>query len=320
MGITPKKLGLRLMQYNFWSRFEALFFHSDPHPGNILVQPGCKVVFVDFGSCGTMSRKSRLAQLMMVDRLSYNDISGTVDAAVATLEPLPFIDVYELKKEVEAHFWDWLFAFRDKKAEWWERTTAGIWFALLEITRQKKIPVGLETLRLARSLMLIDTLCFELYPKLSTPVEFRRYMRKAARRGSRRVIRRAQRTPLSEYFDTVVWQTDEMVNRGRYLAWQAERAIDAIPNEFAVGISKGMYILQEMLKLGAVVGLVAGVLAIYKRFTAHDTDLTLEDITALFFNPFVMVFFTVPVWIVARRIWHRLTELDVPRSRTTRDG
>jgi predicted unusual protein kinase regulating ubiquinone biosynthesis (AarF/ABC1/UbiB family) len=315
MGITPKKVGGRLMQYSFWSRFEALFFHSDPHPGNILVQRDCKIVFVDFGSCGTTSRKSRMAQLMMIERMSYNDVSGTVDAAIATLEPLPYIDVYELKKDVESHFWDWLFAFRDKKAEWWERTTAGIWFALLDITRRRQIPVGLETLRLARSLLLIDTLCFELDPQMVSPDEFQRYMRKAARRGARRVIKRAQRTPISSVFDTVIWQTDDMVTRGRFMAWQAERFIDTVPNEFALGISKGMYIFSIVLKLGTLVGAVAAFIALYKRFYHKDDNITVTEIIELFLNPFVLIFFTIPVFVSARRIWHRLMDLDVPKSR-----
>ncbi|HYV43411.1 MAG TPA: AarF/UbiB family protein [Myxococcaceae bacterium] len=324
MGITPKRVGVRLMWYSFWARYEALFFHSDPHPGNILIQRDCKIVFVDFGSCGTTSRKSRLAQFMMLDRMSYNDVSGTVEAAVSTLEPLPFIDIYELKKEVEAHFWDWLFAFRDKKAEWWERTTAGIWFALLEITRKRSIPVGLETLRLARSLLLVDTLCFELDPQMVSPDEFRKYLRTAARRGARRVYKRNLREPVNSMIDNFVWQGDDIVSRGRYMAWQAERIVGDAPNQFAYAISKGMYILSVMLQIGGLVAVAGGLTALYVRYAPprvggltledaqqHPWEGTLHGLFKVLQHPASIAVLVVLAWVALRRIWFRLRDLDV---------
>ena len=318
MGITPKKVGERLMEYSFWCRFESIFFHSDPHPGNIVIQEGCKLVFIDFGSCGTTSRKSRMNQLQMIERMAYNDVSGTVEAALATLEPLPCLDVHELKKEIEKHFWAWLFAFRDKKARWWERTTASIWFALLEISRKKSIPVGLETLRLARSLMLIDTLCFELDPQMVSPTAFKRYMRRAARRGADRVIRDLQKTPLNYYVNNAIWQADELISRGRYMAWQVERIVDSVDNDFLANIKKSAYVFGVIFRTGLLLAGAATAVFIFVRLHSGDHSDTASfwvkfkaDLEVVFDNPLSIAVVVLICLVSYRKISMKLKELDV---------
>jgi predicted unusual protein kinase regulating ubiquinone biosynthesis (AarF/ABC1/UbiB family) len=317
-GITPKKVGKRLMEYSFWSRFEALFFHADPHHGNIIVADGCKLVFIDFGSCGTTSRKSRLAQLMIMDRMRYNDVSGTVEAAVSTLEPLPCVDVYELKKEVESNFWNWLFAFRDKQAEWWERTTAGLWLALLEVTRQMQIPIGLETLRLARSLLLIDTLCFRLDPSMVSPDAFIRYERRAMRRGAQQAKREEEKKPFSQYTDTLIKETHELLSRARYMAWKAERVVDGFPNEFAGSVSKVSYFLSEVLRVGMLAAAIGVVGFVYvwstgRREPGDEWAGVADFVASVFVSPVPLGLGLFLLFLLYRRLNFRTHDLDVDR-------
>jgi ubiquinone biosynthesis protein len=316
-GITPKKVGQRLMQYSFWSRYEALFFHADPHYGNIIIQKGSKLVLIDFGSCGTTSRKSKLAQLMIMDRMRYDDVSGTVEAAVSTLEPLPMVDVYGLKKGVETDFWSWLLAFRDKKSQWWERTTAGLWLGLLRETRRRHIPVGLETLRLARSLLLIDTLCYRLDPKMVSPDAFIKYERKAMERGARRAERRNRKKPLSQHINTVVKETDEFMSRARFISWQAERFVDSFPNEFAGTMSKWSAFASEALRAGLIVvvfGVVIFLYVWYAGIRPGDEWGGARDIMrGLLRRPGqlgVLLFF---LFLFYRRVSFRVNDVDVER-------
>jgi predicted unusual protein kinase regulating ubiquinone biosynthesis (AarF/ABC1/UbiB family) len=316
-GITPKKLGKRLMQYSFWSRYEALFFHADPHHGNIIVREGCKLVFIDFGSCGTTSRKSRMNQLILMDRMNHNDVSGTVEAAVATLEPLPMLDVYSLKKALEIEFWNWLFAFRDKKAEWWERTTAGLWLVLLEETRKRSIPIGLETLRLARSLLLIDTLCFRLYPKMVSTDEFQVWERKAARRGMRRIRRRNEHVPWSHYVNTVANEADDFLSRFRYMAWLGERIFDRFPNQFADTLTKWSLFASEALRLGGL--FVVGSVSIFfyvkytERYQGQEWHGVREIIRGVLSRPIELGLLTLFLFIVYRRLSVRFHDVDIDR-------
>ncbi len=49
-GIDPDQVARRLTESFYQQLFLDGFFHADPHPGNFLVQPGPKLVVLDFGA------------------------------------------------------------------------------------------------------------------------------------------------------------------------------------------------------------------------------------------------------------------------------
>ena len=61
------------------------FFHGDPHPGNILVDPETRqIVFLDFGLVGQLTQQQRLDLLDLINGLRMID-SGAVASAVIAL-------------------------------------------------------------------------------------------------------------------------------------------------------------------------------------------------------------------------------------------
>ena len=61
-----------------------------------------------------------------------------VEAALHLIEPIPPIDVHALHMRIEIIYNRQIFALRDKKAEWWERTTMGLWMAMVNATKEFK--------------------------------------------------------------------------------------------------------------------------------------------------------------------------------------
>src|SRR5207253_8299871 len=63
-GISRLEVAKRTICAYFYQFFEIGFFHADPHPGNIFVQPGQSpteptVAFVDFGMVGSLTRTTK---------------------------------------------------------------------------------------------------------------------------------------------------------------------------------------------------------------------------------------------------------------------
>jgi len=66
-GINQDQIAKRIVESLFHQIFIEGFFHGDPHPGNIMVLPDEKVVYLDFGSVGriTSDMKKHLSSFII---------------------------------------------------------------------------------------------------------------------------------------------------------------------------------------------------------------------------------------------------------------
>lgn len=71
-GINRSKLASRLLEIYVKQILVDGFFHADPHPGNLFIDPDGRVIMIDFGMVGTISPelKEKLIKMVlaMVDR------------------------------------------------------------------------------------------------------------------------------------------------------------------------------------------------------------------------------------------------------------
>jgi predicted unusual protein kinase regulating ubiquinone biosynthesis (AarF/ABC1/UbiB family) len=91
-GISRFEVARRTVEAYFYQFFEIGFFHADPHPGNIFVQPGPSgtepiVAFVDFGMVGSLGRTTKQG----LRDLFLGFVVNNPHAMVAALNQLGFI-------------------------------------------------------------------------------------------------------------------------------------------------------------------------------------------------------------------------------------
>jgi len=91
-GISRFAVAKRTVEAYFYQFFEVGFFHADPHPGNIFVQPGQSstdptVAFVDFGMVGSLTRTTKQG----LRDLFVGFVVNNPHAMVAALAHLGFI-------------------------------------------------------------------------------------------------------------------------------------------------------------------------------------------------------------------------------------
>jgi ubiquinone biosynthesis protein len=78
------------------------FFHGDPHPGNVLVDPKSgRIVFLDLGLVGRLDRQQRLDLLSLIYAVREVDIPGIADGLMALGTPGPGFDEARFRDDID---------------------------------------------------------------------------------------------------------------------------------------------------------------------------------------------------------------------------
>ncbi len=263
MGIDPLILSRRLLLISRFGNFEHIFFHADLHPANILIQPGNRIVLIDFGSCGSFTKKELIVWRRLFDAQSLDDIGAMVQAALAVLEPIPPIDRDEFAQRLEAVFWNDFYAIKSKKSEWWERISARIWISFLKLAREFQIPMRLNTLRMIRAIMLADTIAARLDHDIDPYREYRFYEKGAGKRARKRLHKRLRRLSGRGKFVRLEQGVESALN----LVYQVQRGLSSLASIRVLPlIGKAAYAVYYVAKWLFMVGGVASVAALLIQF------------------------------------------------------
>ena len=248
LGIDPKTVAQRLLHTLYWANFENLFYHADPHPANVVVQPNNELVFLDFGACGPTLHRNRRNYVELFSRQAKRDVQGMVQVFTNIISPLPPLDEHRLHQDGEALTARWQYGFESKSPEWWERTSAGMWIGMLELTRKYNIPVTIDTVRLVRSSLLYDTIAARLCDTIDMQREFTKYRREARRRALRRL---RGRSPRVEAPGGVALRLDRLAESLNRHAYKLEGFADRPVISFAATSDKRWFAASDALRLGA---------------------------------------------------------------------
>ncbi len=246
-GYNLKKVAKRLLYVFFWEVFESNFFHADPHPANIIVKPDNTLVMIDFGSCGTVSRKFRRNLLDFYDLLLKEDLNGVCRKMLATAEPLPAIDTDRCMEELLNLVRNWFFAMKSKNSPWQEKCSGAMFLRMISLCGRFGITSRPESVRFFRANFLYDAMIYRLYPRLDGAKEFKRYFRSAAKRSRKRVHR--------AFFRRLLGPRDEdLLNLERFkevstqVFDRIQDYVDTPKFSYAEGVGKVAYVVSLLIK------------------------------------------------------------------------
>ncbi|HKR66182.1 MAG TPA: AarF/ABC1/UbiB kinase family protein [Thermoanaerobaculia bacterium] len=317
-GITPERIARRLFRVQYRSYLDALFFLTEPNPNDVMIEPDGRLVFLDFGSCTSISTALRRNLQELIERALRDDAAGMSEVALMLLSPLPRIDVYELRKALEASFHRYLFALRDKRSRWWEHAPAGIWFALLDAMRQFDLPVRVDVLRLARAALLFDAMTFPLCA-LRFRREYRRMSRQSQDERADKILRRAEKE-LPGARDQLTVFGAKVRGIERQAAWTFSVLAQDRPVEMVATVKKAAYAFQALLhflvKSAVIEGVAAGLGLMWRAMSSQRAGTAFEFLRQhVFFHPIVTGLIAVNALIMIRRILLRLGESDQRNDR-----
>ncbi len=312
LNINPKIIARRLIRVNRFGGFEALFFHADLHPANVIVRPHNKLVLIDFGACGTFTNQERRVWRRLLYAQSKEDVGSMVRAAVGLLEPLPAIDIDELKQKLTPIFWEDLYAFNSKHSDWWERTSANIWIGFLRLAREYQIPMNLNTLRMIRVSVLADMIAACLYNKVDHYREYRKFEKGAGKRAHKRLLKDVRRNFSYRTFIDL----EQVFNAVPDIVFHVQRLLDFSPWRFTALVDKWSYGISLLLKTlsGLCVATGTSVLAVaaYMKFFEKKSGIDLLHILLhdVLSNGWYQAFIILMLVITGRRPLHRLSSKD----------
>jgi predicted unusual protein kinase regulating ubiquinone biosynthesis (AarF/ABC1/UbiB family) len=275
--ISFERVAEHLVRARHWSYHENTFFHADPHPANVVVQPGSRLMFVDFGACGPTAHALRRSYVELFRRQLNRDGDGMVQVFTEMISPLPHLDLEAFSRFAERQTWHWLYAFESRSSEWWERTSAAMWIRMFEATRRFRIPVNARMVRLMRSTLLYETIAARLDDTIEMEKLFLRYEGDAERRALERLYYSITRFRPGR----LVLEAERLVETGRRLVHRIEALADDPTARFQSVLSKASHAASAVLRLAFVMGLVtfAGFCFVYGR-----TYFAGEPAAALFQN------------------------------------
>ena len=86
----------------FHETLDVGYFHADPHPGNIFVQKGGKITFIDCGMTGFVDEDTRMHIAELVYGITKNDADMVMGAAIAIADVDPDdIDLKSARADVQ---------------------------------------------------------------------------------------------------------------------------------------------------------------------------------------------------------------------------
>jgi ubiquinone biosynthesis protein len=306
--IDPAVVARKLIRINRFGGFEEILFHADLHPGNVLVQPGNRIVLIDFGSCGAFTERERVVWRRVMYAQSVGDVGAMVQAGLALLEPLPPIDIDEFHKRAEAVFWQDMYAIKSKHSEWWERTTANYWISFLRLAREFNIPMNLNTLRMIRVALLADTIALRLDDSIDHYDQYRKYLRGAGRRARTRLRKQVQ--GLADDAQFIQW---EQVYHGFGTAvYRLQRLVDQTSLQFSRLQSKAAFGITVAFRTGFAIFLATaaamGGLALYSNVLLGEPLEPTEMLRQVTTSPWWQLFVGLALFVAARRLLYRLKE------------
>lgn len=308
LGIKRKKLARRFYQAVLEQVNEHDISHSDPHPGNLIIMPGNKICFIDFGAVGYYGPKFRARMERITAAFAAQDVEGAVDATLASWEPLPPGDVDRFKAELKPVYQRMITNAGSKHGDPRFKSNGQLFIESARLAAECGIMAPWDHLRFSRLLWEFDNTVIVLDPGFNFKKATRRYYKDRARRTFERNVDRDHLKRLGAEVVNLLATVPQDLQELRYQAFNLMRRSD---NLFVHSMSKMSQFGKQLLDSVMTAAAAAAVALAYFRISrgAEETDTWLgEHVVAL---PWWAVMLLLAYLLLfVQRLRLRVTDID----------
>ncbi|MEM9455509.1 MAG: AarF/ABC1/UbiB kinase family protein [Myxococcota bacterium] len=312
LKIDPNRCARRLLRFSWWATLETYVLLSAPHPSQLVVRPGGKIIMVDVAAALTMSRHQRRLLMTALYSFMQHDVETASDLLIELVSPLPPIDAYELSSRVRGALWAQLVAVERRDSPWWERSPTSIWLALFEVLREFGVDVSMELALAAQAQCVLGQLAFRMKPRMRLIPEFRRYRNRHIIRGAK-LLSRELGNPRKDGGSRFVARPSEILGLQERGLLSLESSLEDAPLTYLELTHKGAFSFAELLRMLTLTVQLAVLVLIVKGVRAWWQDSSFDlvaELGQMLAEPLFIVVLVFLGILGIRRILFRLDDVD----------
>ena len=178
-NMRPALVARRLFHSFLRQVFEDNFFHSDLHPGNIVLLRDSRIAFLDFGSLGTMERDFGRKVDMYIEAMSRREYAKMVDIYFLFSDSLPDVDLSECKNHMVHLLQSWGTRTRVSGLPYRQKSFNVIQDEFVFFAARYGVSPVWAFFRMTRAMTTMDASLRELIPDAEVPALVAAYYRAA---------------------------------------------------------------------------------------------------------------------------------------------
>lgn len=318
-NMKPPLVARRLFHSFLRQTFEDNLFHSDLHPGNIVLLRNSRFAFLDFGSLGSMERDFVRKVDLYMDAMGSRKYSKMADIYFLFSDSLPAIDLSGCKNEMVRLLAAWDIRSRVHGLPFNEKSFHAVQEELVWLAARYGVSPVWTFFRMTRAMATIDASLRELVPDVNVRALVAAYYRGRAGRILEEAVKRAG----SQTFTARDWT--DLQNRAVEAALlQADivrrdaAVFEGTTSQFAQFFARVFgNLARSVLLLGVLLlGVLLFQLELPQPVLGPDSAMAvaLESVPRLDIQVWVLIFAT--VWFTYRRL-NRLSKRFVQQEAVT---
>ena len=182
-GVSPRRLARRIYQTQLRQVLEESIFHAQPGPANIQVLRGDRFALLATGQMGRLDQAFQRKFTRFLRSLLSREYKDSVDRFVRFFDPLPPIDLYRLRSDLQRVFRDWDSRTLIRDLPYGVRSLSSLWAEVGRISNEYRIPSEWYLFRLDQGFLSVDLSMSRLHPRVDYHRELARYFRTSWRRA-----------------------------------------------------------------------------------------------------------------------------------------
>ena len=159
-GYDPQRVARNLIEAAFRQLFTGGIFHGDPHPGNLLVLPGDRIAYLDFGLVGRIGRPMQEALVTLLVAVALRDPETVARVLYRIGVPEAHTPITSLRDDISGILDRYLGLKLD------QIRSSTLLTDMLDLAVRHKIKVPREYALLCKSSVTIEGVIRGLYPEL----------------------------------------------------------------------------------------------------------------------------------------------------------